>query len=259
MSKPIRIPNSSSKVNNLEIIRIFTLGTDSKSLYFPPIRYSEFLKDCKNRFIELVLEKNKSKSIEEAREKYKKSLKKANPNVSEKELSEYCLPFIESYIDAKIVFENIDIEKNCLKKISGHHKLIFKDFRTPIKIEREIEFYVNEFSKGLDKMNLKRKHKLTDNQNFSKLNYFGDFEFSLLLESYQTSCLETKIQLINHGTVYLKSKEKYHVPGIKLETSISFGSSEFPRKITNELEKILKEYYKPMSVTYETSYSTILN
>ena len=251
MSKPIITPNSSSKISNPKIIRIFTLGTDSKSLYVPPIKYSEFLKDCKNRFIELVLEKNKSRRIEEAQEKYKKSIKKSNPNISVNDLSLYDLPFIESYIDAKIIFEDITIKKTSLKKTSEHHSLLTKDLILSIKIENDIAFYVNEFSNSLDKINPKRKHKITDDQNFSKLNFFGDFEFSLLLNSYPTNNLETKIQLINYGCIYLKSKEKYHIPGIKLETSTLYGSLEFPRKITNELENILKEYYKPTSVTYK--------
>ena len=264
VSKSVAIPNSASKTHNPTVKKTFSLGTRPLSnLSVPPTKYAQFLNDCVNTFSELVLEHHKCESIEEAQEKYRKAVRKVNPNHTEEELFQYERPFIEICMRAELEFLKSGRTKkeNFTRSVSEtEHLFVWEKgefspyYEVPVK-QGEIRKYVSQFRTALNDRYPERKNKMpSDFLNFkSKLP--NNFRLSLELKSDSTDHLETNIKLRDWGSVHLPSDERYHVVGIQLKTRASWGSTSLPKKVTDRLEQVVTKYYKPDSVDYETSYS----
>lgn len=234
MSKDIYYPS---------ISKIFSLNISNKGLLVPPKDYGLFLCDCIDEFERFILKEHKSDSLEEAKEKYQKKIKKLNPKMDENELLKYSLYIIQFGI------------YGCVKEIENKRRLNIEKERVLVsyplsfinnKSEIDAERYVQEFNKKLDHKFPNRKGKMKQ-----------DFEFILRLNDLSDS-LKTDIKLRDWGIVCESSKSFIEIPAIQIKSEVIKGSSRIPKQIVDNLENVVNKYYDISSISYETRYEEVI-
>lgn len=211
-----------------------------EDLLVPPKKYSQFLNKCVDEFVSFVLQLNKSGTIEEAQKKYKKKFNRLNHKKRKEESP--LLPFVDISMKSKLEFSKLRSHK----RIYEYEQLTGKENGPSINInnyKKEIKKNMGDFEKALDERYPNRKNKMS-------IDNLSGFELSLFLRSVW-SLLETKVILCNQGF----RGDGYFIVGIKLETNLVSGSFNIPKKMLNNLEKILNVQYQPItSVSYKKSY-----
>lgn len=243
-----------------------------EDLSVPPKNYANFLSDCIDTIIPIILEEHKSKTIQEAKEKYKKQLRKINPGKKDEELFSLEDPLFEIYINGKLKFLKYQRKKNDInisKKISEYENLIYhKSSSYGILItcnnhKKEIKDHVSNFNKALNERYPNRKNKLSGEFDSiflsnKKEKPFDGFELNLYLRSIPTDCLETNIILCDYGCIRTVNGNWYSIPGIKIKTELLDGLLTIPKKITDTLEKVVDKYYahgSSLRTSHQISYT----
>ncbi|MBS3080094.1 hypothetical protein J4221_01365 [Candidatus Pacearchaeota archaeon] len=264
-----------SSITHPLVERTYSLSDHS----IPPRKYSDFLRECVDAFISLVLKLNKSSTLNEAKDRRLDRLKKFNPNVDVKELEKYVRQPIEIYIDSHLIFKDWIKSRNkrkvktmeCVEKLLIPIKSKGSVYGIPITFEdygNELNNYVSQFRKALNERYPKRKNKIPGGlfSLFRSLEKSKDnrlptnFEFNLHLYSQQTRCLEVDVTLVNHGSISIPAKyEEYFVPGIKIKAESLTGPLNNSRKVVSDLEEVVENYYGPFrEITHSTHYSQLI-
>ena len=229
----------SNIINYQRVSRIFSLDSSNGGLYVPPKDYDLFLSDCVKEFKRFTLMKHKSSSLEEAKQKYQKRIKKLNPKMNETELSKYFFDVINfevyGFVKELELKRKLNIEKE--RFLLYHPSYFIKD-----KSEISVKKYVDEFDKKLNKKFPNRRGKMKQ-----------DFEFALILKDI-SNLSETNIKLRNWGSISKSPKSFIQIPAIQIESEVIAGPSRIPRQMVDNLEEIVRAYYGIHSIDYEMSH-----
>ena len=241
----------SNIINYQRVSRIFSLDSSNGGLYVPPKDYDLFLSDCVKEFKRFTLMKHKSSSLEEAKQKYQKRIKKLNPKMNETELSKYFFDVINfevyGFVKELELKRKLNIEKE--RFLLYHPPYFIKD-----KSEISLEKYVDEFDKKLNEKFPNRRGKMKQNLFPNRReNMRQDFEFALKLKDI-SNLSETNIKLRNWGAISKSPRSFIQIQAIQIESEVITGPSRIPIQMVDNLEEIVRAYYGIHSIDYEMSH-----
>jgi len=236
----------------------------------PPARYADFLIDSRNAFEKFFLRHNQVRTYDALRKKTLRTLRKYNPESSDKDLESFISknPF-RALLDARLIHGTSIVPKRRLGVANRSNKyvmhLLTKDYMDGFipfsKHKSEISKRLSAVRKALDKKIPNRRGKVVCwggapwKKKKNGLPELRGFRIHFDLESHNPlSHLETEIVLRDYGIMSDSKKGVWvQIPAISVRSRVLYGGTEIPEKFANEMEKVVRKYYTPVSTEFRQS------